>query len=373
MKIGIDAKWYFEGPPSGKRVIRNLVDCILRIDNQNEYVIFLNKKHSAEQFSLRNKANVKLCYVWASNNALSNIFVLPFFSNRHKLDATLYQTFISPFDKAKKIAYIHDVLFLSNPEYYTWPERLYFAPLKFLTKWASAIITVSEEEKKRLIRFKYSKDPEKIVVAYHGVDQTFAPAEQHSPHEVEIIKHKFSLPDKFILFVGRLNLRKNVDNLLRAIPLLKNKTISLVIVGADNWKKSNHEVIVKELGIEERIDFKGGVYKDLDIIYSLATVFCFPSHAESFGLPPLEAMASGVPVIISNTTSLPEICGAAGTYIDPLRPDQIADAIDNLLINDQLYEEKKRLGLERAKTFTWEAASKTIINCLKSCINNKPA
>lgn len=369
MRIGIDAKWYFDGPPSGKRVVRNLVDSMLKIDDRNEYVIFLDKKHKGKPFPLQGNTKVNLCYVWAGNNALSNIFVLPYYTLRYKVDATLYQTFISPLDPGKRVAYIHDVLFLSNPEYYTLTERIYFAPLKLLTKWAHAIITVSKIEKERLLEFAYAHDPDKITVAYHGVEKAFRPRQEHSREEIQIAKNKFDLPDKFILFVGRLNLRKNVEHLLKAIPLLENKTIPLVIVGADDWKKSHHQRIIKDSGIENRVLFKGAIYDELSAIYSMATVFCFPSHAESFGLPPLESMASGVPVVTSNTTSLPEICGEAGNYVDPESPEQIAAAIDNLLSNHHLYDEKKMLGLQRAKHFSWESASQTIINCLLQCLN----
>jgi hypothetical protein len=198
MRIGIDAKWYFEGPPSGKRVIRSLVDHMLSIDDQNEYVIFLNKKHQSEKFLVKDPNRIKVCYVWAGNNALSNIFVVPFFSKRYKVDVTLYQTFISPFDSAEKIAYIHDVLFLSNPEFYTLYERLYFLPLKFLTRWANRIVTVSQEEKKRLQAFGYALE-NKISVAYHGVEPEFTSLEHHPHEEIERVKQQFNLPDRFIL------------------------------------------------------------------------------------------------------------------------------------------------------------------------------
>jgi glycosyltransferase involved in cell wall biosynthesis len=368
MKIGIDAKWYFEGNPSGKRVVKNLVDYILKIDDKNEYVIFLDRKYKKDAFPVKEGRNLKLCYVWAGINALSNIFVLPFYTNRFKLDATLYQTYISPFDRGRKIAYIHDILYLSNPEYYTFIERVYFSPVKFLIKLASAIITVSNEEKKRLLHYKHSRDPEKIIVAYHGVDASFAPRANQSASAIEEIKRRFSLPDQFLLYVGRLNLRKNLDNLVRAIALLKNTKIPLVIVGGEDLKKTHHIEIIKQLGIENRIHSTGAVYKDLNLIYSLATIFCFPSHAESFGLPPLEAMASGVPVVVSNTTSLPEICGDAGNYVDPESPQDIASAIDSLLINDQLYEQKKKLGLIQAKKFRWEQSAQITIDCIESCI-----
>lgn len=368
MRIGIDAKWYFEGPPSGKRVVKSLVDAMLAIDDENEFFILLNQTHKDRPFPAKTKKNVTVRYVWAGNNLLSNVFVLPFLSNKFKLDCLLYQNFISPLAKGKRIAYIHDVLFLSNPEFYTLFERLYFAPLKFLTKRSHLIITVSEEEKKRLLNFGFSGKEKNIVVAYHGVDPHFSPKENHSRTTLESIKQKFSLPERFLLYVGRLNLRKNVDHLLRALPLLKDKSIPLVIVGADNWKKSNHSRIIEELHIGDRIHFTGAVYNELGVIYSMASVFCFPSYAESFGLPPLEAMASGIPVVVSNTTSLPEICGDAGHYVHPDRPDEIAAGIDKLLGDPEYYASKKKAGLIRAKKFTWENTARTVIASMNQIV-----
>jgi glycosyltransferase involved in cell wall biosynthesis len=100
----------------------------------------------------------------------------------------------------------------------------------------------------------------------------------------------------------------------------------------------------------------------------MAKIFCFPSYAESFGLPPLEAMASGVPIVVSNTTSLPEICGDAGVYINPGNPKEIAEAIDELLANDQFYEEQKRRGLMQAKKFTWHRAAQVVVAGLTTCV-----
>jgi glycosyltransferase involved in cell wall biosynthesis len=368
MKIGIDAKWYFEGPPSGKRVVVNLVDQMILDYPENEYYIFLDRRAEKLKFRWDAKPNVKCIYVWADNNFLSNVFLLPLYSKKFNLQALLYQNFISPFDASKTIAYIHDVLFLSNPEFYTIYERLYFSPLKFLTRRADMIITVSEEEKKRLLKFRFADDHGKIMVAHHGVDNTFAPKEKISAAILADVKKKFQLPDQFLLYVGRLNLRKNIDNLLKAIPLLRNTSIPLVIVGADNWKSSNHEHIIQSLGIQNRIHFTGAIYQDLGVVYALAHVFCFPSYAESFGLPPLEAMASGVAVVVSNTTSLPEVCGEAGTYVNPHQPEEIALRIDELLDDPKLYARKRKLGFEQASRFTWKNAAKTILNAIDTVV-----
>jgi glycosyltransferase involved in cell wall biosynthesis len=263
------------------------------------------------------------------------------------------------------------VLFLSNPEFYTIYERLYFFPLKYLTRYAHAIITVSEEEKNRLIKHQFSNTRQKITVAHHGVDPSFAPFTEKDNSIAEEVRRQFLLPEKFLLFVGRLNLRKNIDNLLQAIALLVNQDIKLVIVGSVDWKQSEHIKTIEKLGIKDRVIFTGAIYNQLEIIYSISTLFCFPSFAESFGLPPLEAMASGVPVIVSNTTSLPEVCGKAGNYIDPTNPSSIASVIDDLLNNAELYSTKRRQGLEQAKKFTWENAANTVIDCIERTVNDK--
>ena len=372
MRIGIDAKWYFDGPPSGRRVVRNLVDHLLKMDFENEYVIFLRRGDKNTDFPPGKRSRVNLCYVWAGNNLLSNVFFLPYYASRYRLDAILYQNFISPFGRAKKIVYNHDVKFLSNPEYYTLLERLYFSPMKWLTRISDAVITVSESEKEGLLKNGFAKVPEMIRVIHHGVEINFRPRERWDPLELERVRHKFNLPEKYLLFVGRLNLIKNIDNLLKAIAMLKDKGIPLVIVGADSWKNSNYKLVIEELGIQDRIQFTGAVDQDLDAIYAMASVFCFPSFAESFGMPPLEAMASGIPVVVSNTTSLPEVCGAAGTYIHPNQPGEIASAIDNLLTDVHLYEQKKGLGLEQAKKFTWEGTAKAVLDCIRSSLRNRP-
>ena len=200
------------------------------------------------------------------------------------------------------------------------------------------------------------------------MNEIFKPKHFFDANEIDRIKYKYSLPERYLLFVGRLNVRKNVDNLLRAIPLLKNSEIKLLIVGSEDWKTSNYSQLVYELGIENRVQFKGAIYNDdLSVIFSLATVFCFPSLAESFGLPALEAMASGVPVVVSNSTALPEICGKAGNYVNPIDFNDIAAVIDNLLHNPAYSELKSKQSVERANYFSWHKSAEQILNCLYQC------
>src|ERR1035438_536378 len=257
MRIGIDAKWYFEGPPSGKMVIRNIVNELLKRDNHHKIYLILDKKFVSQKNIFLGK-NIYPVFVWGGNNLLSNIFWLPFLAKKYKLDIIVYQNFSSFWGGHKKIAYIHDILFKSHPQFYTTKERVYFLPLKILSNISNAVITVSESEKKRLLANGYKKP---INVIYHGVDEIFKPKRLFNSAFLEQTKRKYKLPEKYILYVGRLNVRKNISNLLRAISILNND-LKLVIVGKKDWKMFDIQKLIDELNIRDKIIFTGGVYNE---------------------------------------------------------------------------------------------------------------
>ncbi len=368
-KVGFDAKWFFEGPPSGKVVVRNLIQQITNEVKDYELIIFLDKKYKKEPFPFNNY-NVRLEYVWAKNNLLSNFFILPFKAKKLGIDILVYQNFVDFFRFFKKIAYIHDILFLTHPKFYTFKEKLYFAPLKFLTSKSDLVITVSHTEKNRLIKNKYI-EPDNIKVAYHGVNPIFRPLKKQNTTIINQVINKYNLPKRFVLFVGRLNVRKNIKNLIAAFQDIDNDVI-LVIAGEANWKTENYRELVKKLKLQDKVMFIGSVFDDeLSALYSLAEIFCFPSYAESFGLPVLEAMASGVPVIASNVTSLPEVCGDAALYVDPSSVNSIAKELKLLLNNSNLRQKLIEKGLNRAETFTWANSSKSILLSIEQLLDQK--
>lgn len=366
LSIGIDAKWYFVGPPSGKMVMRNIVDELLKKNVHKVYVI-LDKKFVTQK-NLFVGENIFPVFVWGGNNLLSNVFYLPFIAKKYKLDIIVYQNFSSFWGRHKKIAYIHDILFKSHPQFYTNKEKLYFLPLKLLSNLSNAVITVSENEKKRLIEYGYKKT---IEVIYHGVNEIFKPKKLFNSIYLEEIKEKYKLPEKYLLYVGRLNVRKNIFNLLKAISLLNNNQ-QLVIVGKEDWKMFDFKALIDDLKIRDKIIFTGGVYnEELAAVYSMAAVFLFPSFAESFGLPPLEAMASGVPIVVSDATCIPEICVKAGYYVDPNSPQDIADKIMLALTDEDLRKKRVAIGLERAKQFTWKKSVDKILQICEDVVNEK--
>ncbi len=363
MKIGLDAKWLYRGPGSGRVVLRNIVENLIRLYPDHEWHIFLDKIDAGLEFPFKG-SNIHLYYVWARYNMLSNLFVLPSMAARLDLDVVLFQTF-SPADKRfRSIAFIHDVLFRDYPQFFTWKEKLYFTPLRWVAPSAHRIITTTQIVKNKLLEFKYFTNSEKIDIAPLGINRGYKPLKEHDPQFVLRVMKKYKLPDSYLLFVGRLNVRKNIENLIKSLPLLFNKIIPLVVVGKEDWKSPRFQHLLHIEEIRNRVLLTGEVDdEELKVIYAKAKIFCFPSFAEGFGLPPLEAMASGIPVIVSDTSSMPEVCGSAGYYVNPFSPENIADAINELLENCTLYEKKILFGLERAKLYTWE---KTVQEIMKS-------
>jgi len=370
MRIGIDAKWFFNGNPSGRVVVKNLLEKLIELNTDNEIYVILNKKDIKEPFPFQ-KNKIKLIYVWGGVNLLSNIIIVPFVLLRYKLDVCVFQYFAPLFGKYKKIVFIHDIIFKTNPEYFTLKERIYFSPMKFLAKHSDGIVTVSESEKKRIIKHKFLGNKTRIQVVHNGVDKKFKPKEYLNPKDLEQLKVKYNLPERFLLYVGRLNERKNILNLLKAVRILNDKEIKLVLCGNYDWKMFNLPQMINELDLGKRVTLLGYVNdEELPLLYSLASIFCYVSYEEGFGLPPLEAMASGIPVVVSNINSLIEVCGDTGYYCNPNDPKDIAEIIDMVLTNKELRELKIRNGLERSKNFNWENSTKTLLQFFEQVIES---
>ncbi len=370
MKIGIDAKWLFSQQISGRVFMQNVLPELLSLYPEIEWHVFLDAKDRKKDLPFP-KENVGIHYVWAGYNMLSNLFVIPRYAKRLGLDAVLFQTFSSKRKSFKSIAFIHDVLHAPYPQYFTWKERLYFKPQKFTLPRADRILTTTEYVKNELKKFHYSKNNQAIDLAPCGVASIFRPASFHHKEVLKQVKLKYNLPDAYLLFVGRINARKNIESLVEALRFVNDKNISLVIAGERNWKTPQLKHFMRHAELKPRIHFTGPITDDeLSAVYVMAKIFCFPSFAEGMGLPPLEAMASGIPVIVSNTTSMPEVCGQAALYTDPGDPKALAKRIDELLENKLLYEQKRQEGLEWSKAYTWKNTAKGIMKSILGAVEN---
>ncbi|MCF1190314.1 glycosyltransferase family 4 protein [Mangrovimonas sp. AS39] len=359
MNIGIDAKWYFNGHPSGKVVVENLVNNILLFDKENHFIIFLNKRDKGLEFPKINE-RVTIVYLPTITNALTNILILPFYTKKYKVEACLYQNYAALWGAKRRINYVHDALWFDYPTFFSIWERMYFNPMKFLSRKADKVITISQSERERMIKHGFAK-PNNIYAIHHGVQEI----KKNIPDSNEQLNSKYKLPKKYILYLGRLNIRKNIQTLLRAMPLI-NEEAYLVIVGKNDHKSLDLNKLMTNLKISHRVIQTGYVpEEDIPFLYNRATLFCFPSFAEGFGLPPLEAMQYHTPVVVSNNTSLPEVCGEAAIYIDCKSPMDIAEKINRILDNENLQRELIEKGNKQVKKFSWEKTAKNVLKILK--------
>jgi glycosyltransferase involved in cell wall biosynthesis len=251
------------------------------------------------------------------------------------------------------IVTVHDLSFVREPAT-TMPGME-----AHLNKWvpnsvrrADHVIAVSETTRQDLIEL-YQTPPEKITTLYHGVTSEFQPVK--SPTLLSTLRQKYNLGDSpFVLSVGTIQPRKNYTRLVQAFAQI-DKSFSLVIVGSKGWHYDEIFAEVAKHGLEKRVHFSGFVADaDLSALYSAASLFVYPSLYEGFGLPALEAMACGTPVVVSNQSSLPEVVGEAGLLVDPYDADALATAMSQVLSDTTLQQQLAKAGQEQAKKFTWE-------------------
>jgi len=371
MRIGIDAKWYYSGPPSGINVVRNLVDNVIKYNSKDNIVFYLNKKdmrfkgNFASKISGKN--NLSFIFIPGRINIITNMLLFPYYIWNNKIDIVLFQNYIPIWgsSKTKYINYVHDILFLDYPEYFTKLENIIYRFMIYSIKKAKYVITISKSEKNRIIKHS-GIHFNNISYVYHGLDPIFY---ERPKNKLTSIKNKYKLPSNYILYVGRINVRKNIQTLLKSISVL-DKKISLVIIGKEsNSLNLNNEVT--NLGITDKV-YRLGYVSDNDLakIVSGATIFVFPSYAEGFGLPPLEAMKSGIPTIVTKLTSLPEICGDAVLYFDVDNHLDLASKIEILLEDQNLYSNLKSKGILKANEYSWEKSVKKIMGIFNKVNHN---
>lgn len=362
LKIGIDAKWYFRGPPSGRRVVRNLVKHTLAAPGGDEIHVFTDRDFRESPLDVA-IAPGRRHHVWAGNNQLSNLAIVPRVADRLALDAVVYQNFVPlRAHRHARVAMVYDAIFETHPQFFTPLERMYFAPLPYLTRNADRVCTGSHSERARLAALGYAH-PDRIDVVPNGVDGVFLAVQTGDDERRELLRH-FQLPERFVLFVGRVTARKNLGALVAAIALL-DEPIHLVVAGAADDTVSGLLALIRENAMAKRVHAIGAVDDPtLRALYSAATVFCFPSFDEGFGLPPLEAMALGAPCVVSDIAVLREVCGDAAYYADPADPASLAQALHAAMVEPDAG--KRSAGIARAAGYRWEAAAAALLACVRA-------
>ena len=264
---------------------------------------------------------------------------------------------------ARSVFTLHDIAYLRYPQYHLLQNRLYLTLLmpRFIAR-ADAVLCVSESTRRDAER-AYKIPAHKLYVIPEGVAPRFAP--ETDPDRLAALRRRYGLPEKFIMCVSTLEPRKNLETLLEAYWTLGARwpELGLVLVGGKGWLYQKFFDRLRALGLANRVIFPGYVPdEDLPALINCATVFAYPSEFEGFGLPPLEAMACGVPVVCSNASSLPEVVGEAGLLLPPRAVAAWTEALQRLLADIDLRADLRARGLAQARQFTWEnAARKTLI------------
>jgi glycosyltransferase involved in cell wall biosynthesis len=371
MKVGIDIRTLMDAQYSGvSEYTFNLIKEILRLDNLNEYRLFYNSFGDCLNIPEFKEKNVKLVKYKYPNKVLNYLFFKIF--NYPKIDKELevdvffmpHINFIGKSSVGKSLVTIHDLSFLKYSEFFSWRKNFWhkMVNVKKLIKRFDRVVAVSENTKKDIIDL-CGINENKIEVIYPGLGGEFINAEINKD-KLEDVKIKYNLPDKYILYLGTIEPRKNVDGIIKAYNELRNtynemKDYKLVIAGGKGWKSNN---IYKEWGKSEfknDINFLGYIDgEDKIYLYNLASVFIYPSFYEGFGFPPLEAMASGVPVVVSYAASLPEVAGSAALMVNPYNINDMARALKEILTDENLKNKLIKQGLEQAKKFSWENTAK---------------
>jgi glycosyltransferase involved in cell wall biosynthesis len=226
---------------------------------------------------------------------------------------------------------------------------------------AQRIITISEQTKADLVRW-LDLPSERVDVVYCGVEQRFHPLPEQ---DVEAFRRRKGLPEAFLLSVGTLEPRKNLGMLLNAYAQLRslaNNTPPLILVGGEGWRHDRLYSRAEKLGIADSVQFAGFVpSQELPLWYNAATCLVYPSLYEGFGLPPLEAMACGIPTITSNSSSLPEVIGSAGPLLDPHNEEAWVYQLTRVLSSPDLRRELAERGRARAQRFTWKRAAEETV------------
>jgi len=363
MKIGIDIRCLMNGNYSGVSwYAYNLLKNIFALDANNQYVLFYNsgKPVSLPEFKQSNVSYHGCRYPNKLFNLSLNFFDYP------KIDSLIGGVdiffvpnlhFISWSPRCKKIITVHDLSFLHFPEFFTVKMRLWHKLIikKNILGQADLIIADSFNTKNDLIEL-LGVAAEKIKVIHLGIDQKYFTA--LSPDQLAGIKKKYNLPDKFILSLGTLEPRKNLDGIIAAYKSLATD-FSLVIAGGRGWKIKPADNL---FFADKRVRYIGYIDEsDKPALYQLASLLIYPSFYEGFGLPLLEAMASGCPVIAGCNSSQPEVVTEAGLLVDPHDINEIKMALDGLLSNADFRQEMSAKGKQRAADFSWEKTAQETV------------
>lgn len=374
MRIGIDIRCLSDGKRTGvEEYTINLLENLFELDKKNQYILFSNsyrdsyfdarifsqyKNVTEKRFNFPNKL-LNFCF-WYLRWPLVDVMLggvdIFFMPNIN---------FVALSKKTKLVLTVHDLSYEIFPETFSLKRRVWhhFVNSRSLCKQAEKIIAVSDSSRNDIVA-RYGIIPQKVRRIYNGVPQEIEQLDRNNPKLIDV-KDSYHLPFNFILFLGTIEPRKNIPAIVKAydhLRSLNNPQIDkykLVIAGGKGWKTEKILDDMRKAKFTDDIIFTSCIVnEDKAAVYTLASLFVYPSFFEGFGIPVLEAMRCGVPVITSNCSSLPEVVDQGAIMIDPDKPDELYLAMKEILLNKDLGEQLSAQGLRQAVRFNWRTSAR---------------
>jgi glycosyltransferase involved in cell wall biosynthesis len=351
LRVGIDAHSIGSGQSGNETYYRTLLQGLDRVDGAHEYVVY-GTNHSALLDLRLDRKRFRIYQVKPATPYARIPFAMPWKANHDRLDVFHAQFIVPPFLKCRTVTTIPDIAFEHYPEFFpayhvAWSRRL----VPWSARRADHVITVSQYSKSDLVNL-YNVDPEKITVTYEAAEEDYYPRDRERAREY--IAERYRLERPFVLYVGRIQARKNLIRLVEAFRQVRRAGFEydLVLVGKSEWNNEPVAARIVELGLSRNVVITGYVpQEDLPWFYNAADVFAYPSFFEGFGLPVMEAMACGTPVITSAGSSLEEIAGGAALIVDPRDLNSIKVALERLLGDKTLRRDLGHAGIGRSSKF----------------------
>jgi glycosyltransferase involved in cell wall biosynthesis len=368
MKIGIEVQRIFRPKKHGMEVVAlELIRQIQKLDKKNEYVLFA--KEDADRQCLTDTSNFKIETIPSYTYADWEQLRLPKFVQKGNLDFLHCTCNTAPMKcPVPLLLTLHDIIYLEKLDFkgtsYQNFGNLYrrIVVPKVVAK-SKMVITVSDFERQTIIE-KLKLPEEKVMVVHNAVNKRFN--NDFSKEEVVAFRRKYNLPENFLLFLGNTAPKKNTPNVILGFADYCRQAKNIIPIVILDYDKALVEAMLSKLGylqLSKYFIFPGYISPlEMPLMYNAATIFLYPSLRESFGLPILEAMGCGAPVITSNTSSMPEVAADAALLVNPFMHEEITEGIVNIISNDELRNTYREKGKLRASEFTWEASARKLLS-----------